>query len=122
MENQNPLEMQNPDLNPHQPPHLSAKAHCVFCGANLTYSAEQCPACGAQAEHAKEPAEQVFDNEAQATSYEDPVKKPRKSARGEAIKSRLDPDHSKPIDKRKLIYSIIIIILALIVIGLLGKQ
>lgn len=122
MENQNPMEMQNPDLNPHQPPHLSPKAHCAFCGADLAYSAALCPGCGAQAEHAAEPAEPIYDDSVHTIPYEDPVKKTRESLRGEAIKSRLEPDHSKPVDKRKLIYSIIIIILALIVIGLLGRQ
>lgn len=122
MENQNPLEMQNPDLNPHQPPHLSPRSHCAFCGANLNYSAALCPSCGAQAEHAPEPADRVVDDSVHTTPYADPVQQPRESGRREAIKSRLEPDHSKPVDKRKLIYCIIIIVLALIVIGLLGGQ
>lgn len=118
MDNQNPLEMQNPDLNPNHPPHLSARPTCAFCGATLVYSAKQCAACGAQAEHAPTPVE----HDTAAKPDAEPPKNPLERARTEAIKSRLEPDHSKPVDKQKLIYSIIIIVLALIVIGLLQNQ
>lgn len=122
MENQNPLEMQNPNLNPQQPPHLSPRAHCVFCGADLNYSAQQCLSCGAQAEHAPEPQKPVYDDSVHTSPYEEPAKQPKSSERAREIKNRLEPDHNKPVDKRKLIYSIIIIVLALIVIGLLQSQ
>lgn len=121
MESQNPLEMQNPDLSPQQPPHLSAQAHCVFCGAVQANSAGPCRTCGAQSEHALEPDASVDDDSVQTTPYKESVNKVI-DHRSETIKGRLEPDHSKPLDKRKLLYSVIIIILALIVIGLLGNQ
>lgn len=121
MENQNPLEMQNPDLNPYQPPHLAPRAHCAFCGAVQANNAVSCSSCGAQSEHALEPNAPVYDDSCQTTPYKESVNKVI-DHRSETIKGRLEPDHSKPLDKRKLLYSVIIIILALVVIGLLGSQ
>lgn len=121
MENQNPLEMQNPDLNPHQPPHLSTKAHCAFCGAVLQNKAPACPKCGAQSEQDLAPDAAVCDDSMPPTTYKESINKVI-DQRSETIKSRLEPDHNQPIDKRKLLYSIIIIILAVVVIGLLGNQ
>ena len=120
MENQDPLEMQNPDFNS-QPPHLSKSSNCAFCGAGLSYSSQLCPNCGAQAEHAPEQEAVVYDDSVNTRSYEEPVKEPSMTRREEIIKNRLQPDHSKPIDKRKMIYGIVVIILALVVIGLLQK-
>lgn len=121
MENQNPLEMQNPDLNPHQPPHLSPKNHCAFCGAALKNNAAPCPHCGTQSEYALEPDMTVCDDSMPTTAYKESINKVI-DHRSETIKSRLEPNHNKPVDKRKLLYSIIIIILAVVVIGLLGNQ
>lgn len=121
MENQNPLEMPNPDLSPRQPPHLPAKAHCAFCGAVRANSAAPCRACGAPSEQALKPDAPVHDDGNQTSPYKESVNKVI-DHRSETIKGRLEPDHNKPVDKRKLLYSVIIIILALIVIGLLGNQ
>ena len=120
MENQDPLEMQNPAFNS-QSLHLSKRPNCAFCGADLGYSSQLCPHCGAQAEHAPEQETVLYDDSVNARPYEELVKEPLMTRREEIIRNRLQPDHSKPIDKRKMIYGIIVIILALVVIGLLQK-
>lgn len=116
MENQNPLEMQNQALNPDNPPHLSIRPNCNFCGAVLTINARQCQSCGAEIDPGV-----VSDLKELHTksTQQSPAQNPLTKSRSDAIKSRLEPDHSQPINKQKLIYSIIIMVLALVVIGLL---
>ena len=111
MKNQTPLEMQNPGLNKNLPPHISARAHCVFCGADLAYSVQACPSCGAQAEHAPEPAKPVYDDSAHTAPYKDPAKPQTAPQR-----TRPTPVMETPKgNKAKFIVAAVVLILIIII-------
>lgn len=105
------MEMQNPELNKNLPPHVSAQAHCAFCGADLDYDAQACSACGAQAEHFPPPAEPVYDGNTHAMPHADHTK-----SKDIPNQAQATPALEKPkIDKIKLIMAAVILILIVII-------
>lgn len=119
MSSHNPLETDNRDLNPQHAPDLPAQPACAARDEALPNNAQQGVACQTDAKDVPTSAEPDEDANASATPPAEPAKNPVGAKYATTLKSRLEPDHSKPVDRQKFIYSIILILLALAVIGLL---